>query len=179
MRNILILFLALSFSLLTYGQERVFSGLDCGEAVPPRPWLKGEKYVNACDSLWVLTPARLHLYEEAVRLILSWDTTQLFSELSGLEKSLQQIAEGRIQMQEDYDALEDSYRRTLDNQEAQIQSLRQALQEVRDGMDAERRRAAAIAAELRQVQRQQNRKTVYWAGGGFVAGVLTTFILLQ
>lgn len=177
MRKTLILLFALSLPLIACGQEDIFSGRDCDEAVAPRPWLKGAQFHNDCDSLWVITPARLHLYEEAVRLILSWDTTRLFSELSGLEKTLRQIAEGGLQMQKDYDALEDSYRRTLDNQEAQIQSLQYALQEVRDGMDAERKRASAIAAELRHAQRQQNRKMFLWGGGGFVAGVLTTLLL--
>jgi hypothetical protein len=159
------------------GQNPLFKPGECGETPSPRLWLKGEVFQHPCDSLWIITPARLQLYEEAVQLILAWDTTRLFAELSGLEKSLHQITSSGRQMQSDYDALEEAYRKTLDKQESQIQGLRQALSEVRDGIDAERQRSASIASELRIAQKQQHRRSIIWGGSGFALGVLATFLI--
>lgn len=180
MKKFLVLFLVISWISNTgYSQEFKLQGVDCNGFSTPKVLLKGATLKSECDSIFLVNPDRMKLYSEAVRLVLEIDTALFDREISALRVSLDRIAKKGALMQQDYDALETSYRHTIDEQQSALEQTQSELAVAEGDLRKERERIENIQDELDVIRKKGGRNNFLFGAGGVVVGFAGAFMIFN
>lgn len=162
-------FLCLSFlwilSLFSFGQNlprRV-----CDPFARPQLWIRGTPAPTVlCDSVWLVTPYRLGLYEEAGNLVMSLNTSRIEDLISQYEHKLNVVESWNDSLKVAYKLISQRYDSTLRHTSSQISFITGKLNEASTSLEASKEK---MDEAILSVRKSRAEKWI-WGIGGILAG---------
>lgn len=166
-----LLSLLLSCSCAVSGQEIVLTELD--PVAPPVLITRGMAVKVECDSVWVVSPFRLGLYEEARKLVLSLNTGNIESLISQYEHKLKLYSYWNDSLRESYRLLSYRYDSTLVKTTSQLSTVGERLDQVDSSIIASKEQ---LDKAIKEAKRSRTDKWL-WGLGGILVGLGVAAIL--
>lgn len=104
---------SLLISSVVVAQAQTTTEVVCEPVAAPVLLLKGTALTIGCDSVWLISPYRLGLYEEARKLVLSLNTANVESLIGQYEHKLKLYSYWNDSLRQSYRLLSHRYDSTL------------------------------------------------------------------
>ncbi|HAQ66119.1 MAG TPA: hypothetical protein DCR43_09755 [Bacteroidales bacterium] len=173
MNNYLTIFISMLLlcSLPVSGQHTVITDIE--QVAPPVLITRGMVVDVECDSIWLVSPFRLGLYEEARQLVMSLNTGNIESLISQYEHKLKLYSYWNDSLRESYRLLSYQYDSTLVKTTSQLSMVDERLSRVDNSILESKEQ---LDKAIQEVKRSRTDKWL-WGLGGILVGLGVAAIL--
>lgn len=152
-------------SVYAMAQTTTFS--ECDPVSSPVLLLRGNVINIGCDSVWLISPYRLGLYEEARQLVMSLNTANVETLISNYEHKLSLYSYWNDSLRQSYRILSRRYDSTLLRTSSELSLMSTKLDHANDAIEESKKH---LDDAIESVKKSRTEKWL-WGLGGILAGL--------
>jgi len=164
-RIIVVCWLIVSTAVAVKAQTTTYN--ESNPVAPPVLLLRGSVVQIGCDSVWLMSPYRLGLYEEARQLVMSLNTTNVETLISNYEHKLSLYSYWNDSLRRSYRILSRRYDSTLARTSSELFLMSSKLDHANEAILESRNH---LDDAIESVKKSRTEKWL-WGLGGILAGL--------